>query len=152
MSFMSILAAAETAAPAAAQTTTTVVADGAAAAPGAAAQPQPNMLTGMLPIIIVFAVMIFFMMRSQKKQAQKRQQMIDQVVKGTRVLLNSGMYGTIVEVKSNSFVVEIADRVQVEVFPCRGHGYICRHCRSRRGSEGSRPEGGEVIPQSRIFS
>ena len=54
MSFMSILAAAETAAPAAAQTTTTVVADGAAAAPGAAAQPQPNMLTGMLPIIIVF--------------------------------------------------------------------------------------------------
>ena len=25
------------------------------------------------------------------------------------------MYGTIVEVKSNSFVVEIADRVQVEV-------------------------------------
>lgn len=123
MSFMSILAAAETAAPAAAetaapaaaQTTTTVVADGAAAAPGAAAQPQPNMLTGMLPIIIVFAVMIFFMMRSQKKQAQKRQQMIDQVVKGTRVLLNSGMYGTIVEVKSNSFVVEIADRVQVEV-------------------------------------
>ena len=73
------------------------------------------MLTGMLPIIIVFAVMIFFMMRSQKKQAQKRQQMIDQVVKGTRVLLNSGMYGTIVEVKSNSFVVEIADRVQVEV-------------------------------------
>ena len=115
MSFMSILAAAETAAPAAAQTTTTVVADGAAAAPGAAAQPQPNMLTGMLPILIGFAVMIFFMMRSQKKQAQKRQQMIDQVVKGTRVLLNSGMYGTIVEVKSNSFVVEIADRVQVEV-------------------------------------
>ena len=115
MSFMSILAAAETAAPAAAQTTTPCVADGTAAGRGAAAQPLPNMLTGMLPIIIVFAVLIFFMMRSQKKQAQKRQQMIDQVVKGTRVLLNSGMYGTIVEVKSNSFVVEIADRVQVEV-------------------------------------
>ena len=65
--------------------------------------------------ILAAAEMIFFMMRSQKKQAQKRQQMIDQVVKGTRVLLNSGMYGTIVEVKSNSFVVEIADRVQVEV-------------------------------------
>ncbi len=110
MSFMSILATAEAAAPVAGQTTMTTV-----AADGAAAQPQPNMLTGMLPIIIVFAVMIFFMMRSQKKQAQKRQQMIDQVVKGTRVLLNSGMYGTVVEVKSNCFVVEIADRVQVEV-------------------------------------
>lgn len=120
MSLMSMFTA--TAAPAtvqntaAAATTTVVNNGGATAATGAAAAPsQPSMLTGMLPIIIIFAVMMFFMMRSQKKQTQRRQQMIDQIVKGTRVLLNSGMFGTVVEVRENSFVVEIADRVQVEV-------------------------------------
>lgn len=118
MSLMNFFAVAETA-PAAASGSVTVNAQPAAeAAAGAATQtqpPQPSMLTGMLPIIIVFAVMIFFMMRSQKKQQQKRQEMLDKIVKGSRVLLNSGMLGNVVEVREKTFVVEIADKVQVEV-------------------------------------
>ena len=116
MSLMNFFAVAETA-PAAAPGSVTVNAQPAAEA-GAATQtqpPQPSMLTGMLPIIIVFAVMIFFMMRSQKKQQQKRQEMLDKIVKGSRVLLNSGMLGNVVEVREKTFVVEIADKVQVEV-------------------------------------
>lgn len=77
--------------------------------------PQPSVFGGMLPFIIVFAVMIFFMFRSQKKQQQKRQQMLDQIVKGSRVILGSGIYGTVVEVREKTFVVEIADKVQIEV-------------------------------------
>ncbi len=111
MSFTNILAVAGDAAASAASTVTTTAGNETTAV-----QPPPGGgLMGMLPIIIVFAVMIFFMMRSQKKQQQKHQQMIDQIVKGTRVMLNSGMFGTVVEVKSNSFVVEIADKVNVEV-------------------------------------
>ncbi len=98
----------------------TVIADAAAApaatpAGGAAAQPQPNGLLSMLPLFIIFGVMIFLMMRSQKKQQQKRQQMLDRVTKGARVMLNSGMLGTVVEVRDNSCIVEIADKVRVEV-------------------------------------
>ena len=69
----------------------------------------------MIPFIAVFAVMLFFMSRSQKKQQQKRQQMLDRIVKGSRVLLQSGMMGTVVEVKEKSFIVEIAEKVSVEV-------------------------------------
>ena len=69
----------------------------------------------MIPFIAVFAVMMFFMSRSQKKQQQKRQQMLDRIVKGSRVLLQSGMMGTVVEVKEKSFIVEIAENVSVEV-------------------------------------
>lgn len=118
MSLMNFFAVAGNA-PAAAPGSVTVNAQPAAeAAAGAAAQtpqPQPSMLTGMLPIIIVFAVMIFFMMRSQKKQQQKRQEMLDKIVKGSRVLLNSGMLGTVAEVREKTVVVEIADKVRVEV-------------------------------------
>ena len=92
-----------------------IYAAGTAAGTAAQNAPQPSMWTGMLPIIIVFAVMIFFMMRSQKKQQQKRQEMLDKIVKGSRVLLNSGMLGNVTEVREKTFVVEIADKVQVEV-------------------------------------
>lgn len=117
MSLMNFFAVAENA-PAAASGSVTVNAQAAAGtAAGTASQtpPQPSMWTGMLPIIIVFAVMIFFMMRSQKKQQQKRQEMLDKIIKGSRVLLNSGMLGTVAEVREKTFVVEIADKVQVEV-------------------------------------
>lgn len=116
MSLMNFFAVAENA-PAAASGSVTVNAQTAGTAAGTAAQnaPQPSMWTGMLPIIIVFAVMIFFMMRSQKKQQQKRQEMLDKIVKGSRVLLNSGMLGNVTEVREKTFVVEIADKVQVEV-------------------------------------
>ena len=43
------------------------------------------------------------------------QEMLDKIVKGSRVLLNSGMLGNVVEVREKTFVVEIADKVQVEV-------------------------------------
>lgn len=94
-----------------------LVAEAAAPAAGAAqgAQSQGNPWMQFLPLILIFGVMMFFMMRSQKKQQQKRQQMLDKIVKGSRVLLNSGMLGTVVEVKDSSYQVEIADKVQVEV-------------------------------------
>lgn len=79
------------------------------------AAPQGNPWMQLIPFIAVFAVMMFFMSRSQKKQQQKRQQMLDRIVKGSRVLLQSGMMGTVVEVKEGSFIVEIAEKVSVEV-------------------------------------
>ncbi|MDD3886813.1 MAG: preprotein translocase subunit YajC [Victivallaceae bacterium] len=72
-------------------------------------------LMTMLPLILVFGVMMFFMIRSQKKQARERQAMLDRVVKGARVLLQSGIYGNVAEVRENVLVVEIAEGVKIEV-------------------------------------
>ena len=68
-----------------------------------------------MPIIVIMVVFMFFMSRSQKKQQQKRQEMIDRTVKGTKVLLASGIRGVIDEVRENEFVVEIAPGVKITV-------------------------------------
>ena len=83
---------------------------------GAAEKPAPvNAWIQMLPFILIFVVMIFFMNRSQKKQMQKRQEMMDKIAKGTKVLLNSGIYGTVDAVNEDSMIVEIATGVKVKV-------------------------------------
>jgi len=75
----------------------------------------PNPWIQMLPFILIFVVMIFFMNRSQKKQMAKRQEMMDKITKGTKVLLNSGIYGTVDAVNDDSMIVEIASGVKVKV-------------------------------------
>ena len=67
------------------------------------------------PMIMIFVVMIFFMSRSQKKQMAKRQEMMDKIAKGTKVLLTSGIYGTVDAVNENSMIVEIASGVKIKV-------------------------------------
>ena len=95
--------------------TETVAVDPAAAA-GQDQPPQqvPFFANPIILMLVVLGVMFFFTFRSQKKQQQKRQQMLDAIVKGTRVMLNNGIYGTVTEVKDKTYMVEIADKVVVE--------------------------------------
>ncbi|MBS1371670.1 MAG: preprotein translocase subunit YajC [Lentisphaeria bacterium] len=123
-------------ADAAAPTTTAIGPGAPQGAAGNAAQAAPQAIQGaadptaakpaeqpatpiwgnpIILMLVVLGVMFFFTFRSQKKQQQKRQQMLDTIAKGTRVMLNTGMFGTIVEVKDKSYMVEIADKVIVEV-------------------------------------
>jgi preprotein translocase subunit YajC len=81
-------------------------------------------LITFVPMILIFVVMFYFMFRSQKKQAKKRQEMIDQVVKGSDVIIAGGVHGTIVEVKDKTFMVEIADKVNVEVTKAGINGVV----------------------------
>lgn len=81
----------------------------------AAAEPKGNMLVQMGPMIIIFGLMIFFMIWSQKKQAKKRQEMINSITSGSEVVTAGGIHAKIIEVKDKTFIVSIADKVNVEI-------------------------------------
>ena len=81
-------------------------------------------LISFIPMILIFVVMFYFMFRSQKKQAQKRQKMIDKIVKGADVIIAGGIHGTIITVKDKTFIVEIADKVNVEITKAGVNGVI----------------------------
>ena len=97
---------------------TTAVAETSSATQGAGG------LISFVPMILIFVVMFYFMFRSQKKQAKKRQQMIDCIVKGADVIIAGGIHGTVITVKDKTFIVEIADKVNVEITKAGVNGVI----------------------------
>lgn len=87
----------------------------AQAAPAAQPQGQQNFLITMVPFALIIIVMIWMTSRGQKKQQQKRQQMLDGLQRGQRVIAAGGLYGKIIEIKDQTFMIEIADNVKIEV-------------------------------------
>jgi len=81
----------------------------------AAAAPQGNPIIGLLPIILIFVVLYFLMILPQQRRQKKHLQMITNLKKGDRVITSSGIHGIITNVKENSFMVKIAENVEIEV-------------------------------------
>ena len=120
--FRAIFAAAEKAAAPASQA-------------GAAGQQTQTNPMGMLILMTGAFILMFWMMsRSNKKQQQKREELLDSIVKGTEVILASGIYGKVTAVQDKILTVEIADRVFVKVNRAGIHDVV-------RPQEEKTPEG-----------
>ena len=78
------------------------------------AEARPNWLIGGMPIILL-VVMMFFLFRSQKKQANKRKDMLSKVKAGDVIITNGGIKGTITKVKEKTYLLKIADKVEIEI-------------------------------------
>ena len=71
---------------------------------------------GMLFLIVgIFAIMYFFMIRPQKKQQQKKQEMINSLQPGARIITTGGIYGEVKQVKDNSVRIQIDDHARIEI-------------------------------------
>ena len=83
----------------------------AAAAPaaqgGAAPAPVGGGMSMLVPMILIFAL-FYLMIRPQQRKEKERLKMIREIRSGTRVILSSGIIGTIVECKDSTFLIETA--------------------------------------------
>lgn len=71
--------------------------------------------TGVVPMVVIFGVMIFFLFRSQKKQANQRKEMLSKIKAGDKVVTSGGIKGTITKVKEKTYLIKIADKVEIEI-------------------------------------
>lgn len=69
----------------------------------------------ILMMVALFAVMYFLMIRPQQKRAKQHQQMQSNLGPGSRVLLTSGMFGTVTNVGERQLIVELAPGLEVTV-------------------------------------
>ncbi len=67
------------------------------------------------PILLMVLIFYFLLYRPQKKAQKKRQDMINALKKGARVVTLGGIYGTVVSVGDNTLKLEIAKGVVIEI-------------------------------------
>ena len=72
-------------------------------------------LTLVLYFAVFFGIMYFLMIRPQQKQAKKRQAMMSSLRPRDQVITTGGIYGKISKVKDDSVILQIADKVEVEI-------------------------------------
>jgi len=63
----------------------------------------------------LMAIFYFMLIRPQRQQQKKRQEMLGSLKVGDKVILNSGIYGQITEMKEKSIRVKIAKDVIVRM-------------------------------------
>ena len=66
-------------------------------------------------LALIFGVMWFFMIRPQKKQQKELQKFRDSLKRGDKVVTIGGIYGTVVEIKEASVLIEVDNGVKIRV-------------------------------------
>ena len=66
-------------------------------------------------MLLLFVAMYFFMIRPQQKKQKDIQKMRSALQKGDKIITAGGIYGTILEVKDQYFMVEIDNGIKVRI-------------------------------------
>jgi preprotein translocase subunit YajC len=82
---------------------------------GTEQDPRAAMLQMVGMFVILGGMFYFLLIRPQQKQRKEQENLLRNIKTGDKVLLNSGIYGIVTNVKEKTLMVKIADNVKVEV-------------------------------------
>jgi preprotein translocase subunit YajC len=71
--------------------------------------------TTVLMLVLMGAAFYFLLIRPQQKRAKKQQEMTSALAAGTRVMLSSGIFGTIRHLGEKQAIIEIAPGLEMTV-------------------------------------
>ncbi|MDD4237966.1 MAG: preprotein translocase subunit YajC [Desulfotomaculaceae bacterium] len=74
-----------------------------------------SQMISLLYIVGLFAILYFLMIRPQQQRQKKQQDMMKNLKPDDHIVTIGGIYGTIVKMKENTLVLNIADNVRIEV-------------------------------------
>ena len=69
----------------------------------------------LLMIVLIFVVMWLFMIRPQQKKQKEVEKFRQGLKKGDKVVTIGGIYGTVVEVKDSTLLLEVDQNVKIKV-------------------------------------
>jgi len=69
----------------------------------------------LLMMVAIIVVMYLFMIRPQQKRQKELRAFQSSLQKGSKVVVLGGIYGTVVEVKETSVMVEVDNNVKIRV-------------------------------------
>lgn len=74
-----------------------------------------NPIISIFPLILIFVIFYFMLIRPQKSKEKEHQKMLTNLNKNDEIVTNSGIHGTIVNVKDKTVIVRIDDNVKIEL-------------------------------------
>lgn len=84
-----------------------------------AKETTPNQTSGgfvsLLPIIVIFFIFYFILILPEQKKIKQHKKMLEELKKGDNILLSSGIYGVITNIKGDVLEVKIAENVKINV-------------------------------------
>ena len=101
-----------------------------AAAGAPSGQGSSSMMVQLAFFAAIFAIFYFLLIRPQQKQKRDRETMLSAVKPGDRVVMSSGLHGTVVKLSDNAVTLKVADQVRLEfdrsaigrIVPASGEG------------------------------
>lgn len=75
----------------------------------AAPSSSGQLLSFIVPLIIMFAVFYFLLIRPQKKKQNTRNNMLNALQKGDKIVTIGGLHGTILELTDDTVVLRVND-------------------------------------------
>ena len=101
-----------------------------AAAGAPSGQGGSSMMVQLAFFAAIFAIFYFLLIRPQQKQKRERETMLSAVKAGDRVVMSSGLHGTVVKLTEHGVTLKVADQVRLEfdrsaigrIVPASGEG------------------------------
>lgn len=71
------------------------------------------MVNSVLPFFLMGGIFYFMLWKPQKKEQQKRQDLLNSLKKGDKIITIGGIYGTITDLSERTVKVEVAEGVEM---------------------------------------
>jgi preprotein translocase subunit YajC len=82
---------------------------------GQARPGEPNPFGSFIMMGLIFAIFYFILILPMRRKQKKLEETVKQLQTGDRVVLNSGIFGTIVGVDDDAFLLRVDDKTRIKV-------------------------------------
>jgi preprotein translocase subunit YajC len=76
---------------------------------------EPPAFSGLLLMGVIFAIFYFILILPMKNKQKKLEELVKSLKPGARVIINPGIFGTIVGVDDQAFVVRVDEKTKLKV-------------------------------------
>ncbi len=78
----------------------------------------PSALAGVIqfaPFIVIMVLFYFLMIYPQNKERKKREELLNAIQRGDKVLTRGGIYGVVADIKEQIITLKVSENTKVEI-------------------------------------
>ena len=80
-------------------------------------------LIQIVPFVLILGIFYFIILLPTRRKQQKVQEFLDSLKENDRIITTSGIYGQIMKINGDRVILQIADKVRIEVSRAAIGGY-----------------------------